>query len=262
MGRLEYFAARTADSAERERLAALEASFDPQTQMRLRQLGVDKGWRCLEVGAGAGSIARWLAETVGDDGHVTAADIDTRFLDDIGSSNVDVRQFDILKESLSPSNYDLVHCRFLLIHLADPAVALRRMINAVKVDGWIVIEEFDFSSLQAANFTSPSGEFFTMKIREVFQQVGKSGIFDPYLGRRSIDLLEQAGLSDVQSEGTVYLRRGGEAEALLHHRSLPTLSQAGACSQGTCRKLQAVLEDPEFRFTGATVFSAWGRRSL
>ena len=50
---------------ERERLRLLEDSFDPGTFRWLDQLGVGSGWRCLEVGAGGGSVARWLADRVG-----------------------------------------------------------------------------------------------------------------------------------------------------------------------------------------------------
>lgn len=40
--------------AERERLAALERIWDPATFAFLAELGIRPGWRCLEVGAGAG----------------------------------------------------------------------------------------------------------------------------------------------------------------------------------------------------------------
>ena len=52
----EYFAARTTDEAERERLDALEAAIDPTSRRHLEALGVGPGWTCLEVGGGGGSI--------------------------------------------------------------------------------------------------------------------------------------------------------------------------------------------------------------
>ena len=55
-------------NAEREtadRFAGLDAVFDPVTRARLTRLGVAPGARCLEVGAGSGSIARWMADQVG-----------------------------------------------------------------------------------------------------------------------------------------------------------------------------------------------------
>jgi len=45
-------------------LAGIEATWDPGTRELLDSLGVGSGWSCLEAGAGAGSIAAWLAERV------------------------------------------------------------------------------------------------------------------------------------------------------------------------------------------------------
>src|SRR5262249_35103535 len=79
-----------ADPGEERRLALLESSNDPGTIQRLSNLGVGPGWRCLEVGAGHGSIAKWLCEKVGTTGSVVAIDIDTRFLSGIAADNLQV----------------------------------------------------------------------------------------------------------------------------------------------------------------------------
>ena len=54
------------------RLVALVEGYGPATVTRLEAIGVGLGWRCLEVGAGAGSITRWLSRRVGIRGHVPA----------------------------------------------------------------------------------------------------------------------------------------------------------------------------------------------
>src|SRR5207302_1313015 len=64
----------------RRRLELLEQCWDPRSQEALSRAGVQPGWRCLEVGGGAGSIASWLCDAVGPDGTVVAVDLDTRFL--------------------------------------------------------------------------------------------------------------------------------------------------------------------------------------
>src|SRR5262245_53459505 len=53
-----------ADPDEERRLTLLESLVDPGTIQRLSNLDVGPGWRCLEVGAGRGSIAKWLSEKV------------------------------------------------------------------------------------------------------------------------------------------------------------------------------------------------------
>jgi hypothetical protein len=67
-----YFAKDSLDAFERERLAVLTRIADPITTRCLTDLG--PGWRCLDVGAGDGSVARWLA------GRVVATDLNPRFL--------------------------------------------------------------------------------------------------------------------------------------------------------------------------------------
>ena len=46
---------------------------------------VFEGARCLEVGAGSGSMALWMAARVGETGHVLATDINPRFVEALTS---------------------------------------------------------------------------------------------------------------------------------------------------------------------------------
>jgi len=47
---------------ERERIANMEAVFDPMTIQCLESIGVGEGWKCLEIGAGGGSIVEWMSK--------------------------------------------------------------------------------------------------------------------------------------------------------------------------------------------------------
>jgi tRNA A58 N-methylase Trm61 len=80
-----------AAKAERDRFVAIEAVADPLTIECLEEIGVSQGWHCLEVGAGAGSIAAWLCYRVGTNGRVAATDLQTRFLEMIEAPNLEVR---------------------------------------------------------------------------------------------------------------------------------------------------------------------------
>ena len=68
--------AHTYLDAEHERLERVAALTDPATIRYLEQIGVGEGWQCAEVGAGSGSIARWLSNRVGHFGRVEAIDIE------------------------------------------------------------------------------------------------------------------------------------------------------------------------------------------
>jgi tRNA A58 N-methylase Trm61 len=68
---------------------------------------VTAGWRCLEVGAGGGSVARRLGERVGATGSVLALDLDTTYLADL-PPHITVRRHDLTREQLPHGEFDLV----------------------------------------------------------------------------------------------------------------------------------------------------------
>ena len=112
-----YIFAEAAEQREYERLRLLEKAFDPATKKRLVQTGIQPGWQCLEVGAGAGSISRWLCEQVGDKGLVVAADIVPRFVGDL-PANAEVLEADICNAVLGTERFDLFHFAYMNEHIA------------------------------------------------------------------------------------------------------------------------------------------------
>lgn len=128
----DYFWSDHEADDELTRLKLIEEFNDPSTLRHLDAIGVAEGWRCLEVGAGAGSVVRWLSQRVGPAGNIVAADLDLRFLGDISAQNVEVRRCDITQDPIEPSSYDLVHARSVLMHLRDPVAVLRRMTAALR----------------------------------------------------------------------------------------------------------------------------------
>ena len=140
------YAYDNAVAGQRERLRTLEALFDAGTVAELEARGIDRGWRCLEVGAGGGSIALWLADRVAPEGIVAATDRDTTLLDELSHPNLEVRVHDVLEDDLPEREFDVVHVRLLLAWLSDRRTALRRLIGALKPGGWLVAEELDFAS--------------------------------------------------------------------------------------------------------------------
>jgi hypothetical protein len=76
------------DAINRRRLCAIAGGLDPGTVQHLERLGVGEGWNCVEIGAGVGTIAGWLAGRVGPSRHVIATDLDVRWMADLESSGV------------------------------------------------------------------------------------------------------------------------------------------------------------------------------
>ncbi|MGH3813056.1 MAG: class I SAM-dependent methyltransferase [Pseudonocardiaceae bacterium] len=127
----------------RRRLTLLEQCTDASTIRRLRSLGIQPGWRCLEAGAGAGSIARWLCSQVGPTGRVLAADLDTRFLDQLDEPNLDVQRMDLRSDELPRGSFDLIHARALLMHIPQREQILDSLIAALRPGGVLLLEEAD-----------------------------------------------------------------------------------------------------------------------
>ena len=111
----------------------------------LERLAVAPGWRCVDVGAGGGDVSVALAEIVGHEGRVYAVDSDPRARDDVAAAAAAFSQVLAVTQAgedlLLPEAVDLAFCRFLLMHVVDPAVVLRRMRQAVRPGGWVVAQE-------------------------------------------------------------------------------------------------------------------------
>ena len=97
----QYVAIVSPEDIEWERVGVLEAMCDGITTRYLDALGIASGWRCIDIGAGRGSIARWLAERVGPLGPVVAADLNPRLLRRASlPANVEVREYNRLYRKL------------------------------------------------------------------------------------------------------------------------------------------------------------------
>lgn len=113
----------------------------------LERLGLAPGWRCADVGAGQGDVTVALAELVGRDGRVYAVDVDPAARDEVAASAAAHGQAQVVcvtqavEDLLLPEPVDLVYCRFLLMHVLDPLIALRRMRGAARPGGWVLAQE-------------------------------------------------------------------------------------------------------------------------
>jgi ubiquinone/menaquinone biosynthesis C-methylase UbiE len=135
----------------------LEERYDPGTIRRVVGIGVTDGWSCLEVGAGAGSIARWLAHRVGPTGWVIATDLDTRFLEDAVEANLAVWRHDLTRDPLPAAQFDLVHVRWLLDLLPQRESLVKKLVTALKPSGWLLVEEPDMFPTAAGSLGHTTG---------------------------------------------------------------------------------------------------------
>jgi SAM-dependent methyltransferase len=239
---------------ERERLAGIERLWDPGSQALLERLGVDPGWRCLEVGAGGGSMVEWLADRAGA---VVAADVSTRFLEAIHRPNVEVRELDVLNDAIGDGEFDLVYARLVVEHLGTQA--LERMVPALRPGGLLLLEDYDWSAADV----HPPDPLFERVTGAVLGFMEKAG-FDPRFGRRLVQELRAAGLEKVEAEGRVRLIRGATPETAFYRLSLQALRdslvESGALTKDETDEALARTDDPEAVYLSPIMVAAWGRR--
>lgn len=190
---------------EHTRLRVLARWRDPFTIEALRATGISAGWRCLEVGAGAGTISAWMADATGPTGSVLSTDIDLRFHAE-PPDNVEVRQHDITSDQLPDDSFDLVHVRAVLQHVAAREAVLDRLVRALRPGGWLVAEESDMRAFEAQPLPEPLGALH----RLVCVASASQEYRDPNFGTSLLAQFQDRGLSDLTAVGHADTMRAGE----------------------------------------------------
>jgi SAM-dependent methyltransferase len=242
---------------EPRRLQLLEAHADATTKRRMEATGLAEGWRCLEVGAGRGSIAHWLGQRVGPYGGVTALDLETSLLGWLDEPNVDVLCGDVLDIELPEGSFDLVHTRLVLMHIPERERALERMISWLRPGGWLVVEELDCMVLMSD--PDPDRVALFSAFKDALPTI------DFECGRALLDELGAAGLADTGGDLRVDVVEGATPLAQWEQLSIQAVTD-DALSAGTATTEQidahlAKLEDPYYRGLGWAWVGARGRRN-
>jgi len=257
-------AAAGREAAEDERLDLLEQIYDP-TSRRRRAL-VQPGWRCLEVGAGRGSMAVWLAEQVGPTGHVVATDVDTRYLSRLEIPNLEVIEHNVLEDpldALGPGSFDLVCSRLMLFHLRGRQErAIEQMAGCLRPGGRLVDEDADWRT--AGEPVDPAHPRY-----DDYHRVWRDGDwwtvrgYDKTFGRRLPALFERCGLEDVHAEGSTEVVRGGSPWPTWWIPTLEVMNELGGAdesSRGDVAVMTAALADPTVWVHREVLHACWGRR--
>jgi SAM-dependent methyltransferase len=243
---------------EQQRLALMSALLDPLERAHFDRLGVKSGWRCLELGAGNGSIARILAGIVAPSGHVVASDLDVRCMADLKGEGLEVRRLDITADAIEDGAYDLVVARALLHHLPGRRSALKRMVEAVKPGGVILSIEPDMLPCTAAEPAS-MGTFW----RRWLKWSEQSGI-DYFVGRRIPGWLDSLGMEGVSAEGHTAHFNGGSDWATYWTSTIrelaPSLQKSGNVTQKMLEEFYSLYEDPHYWTSVITFIATSGRK--
>jgi SAM-dependent methyltransferase len=251
-----------AESAQRMRLLA--RLFDAPTRRALLATGLAPGWECLEVGGGGGSVAAWLADSVGSAGAVLCTDIDPRHVVSATPPNLHVRRHDIVRDELPAARFDLIHARLVLIHIPERAAVLGRLATALKPGGWLVIEDFDAVSMPPDPDASPAESRLAAfdAMRAYFTRGGADSRF----GRTLYGRFRELGLESVTAEGRVLMFDGTNDGAALMRLNFeqvgPGLIEGGFISAEQLRADIARLTAADYAAPSPVMWTVAGRRPL
>ncbi len=243
---------------ERRRLALLAETRDPKTIGVLERTGIGPGWHCLELGAGTGSISKWMADQVGSEGRVMSTDIDLRFHID-PTDNMIVREHDISADRLPAEHFDLVHARAVLQHIPQRIEVVDTLKDLLKPGGWLVLEDGNFM------------EFAEQPLPEPYQTVHKlvAGAThetwrEPNFGLQLPHVMRQAGFEDIDAVGDVWAMRPGEASGewwfLALERAIPKLVEFEVIDAEQGADALAQVRAPGFVMLSSTSISCTGRK--
>lgn len=250
----------------RARLELKQRIQDPATISHLERIGVGDGWRCLEAGAGAGSIAAWLCRHVGPLGQVVATDLDACFLRELALPNLVIREQDAVTSDLESEAFDLVHARDLLVHIPERDALLAKMAGAVKPGGWILVEEQDVST-DSADPTAPKAarRLYGLVMGAIYALLRDRGL-DPTYGSCVLGRLRQLGYVELAAEGRCTTYTGGPDSGSPHipafDRLREPLTAAGVVTAADFEAFLGLLGDASFAWREGLTVSTWGRRPL
>ena len=192
--------------AEQGRLSLLNRLMN---EAAMRELSIPPGTSILDFGCGLAQLSLDMARAAG----VRLVGIERseeQLAQAVRHELLDLRRGDVADPPLRErewGSFDLAHARFVLEHVRDPLAVVRHMVRAVRPGGRIVLQDDDHDVFRC--WPEPPG--FTALWRAFQRSYDRLGC-DPFIGRRLVSLLHEAGAAPVRSTWIYFGSCAGEAK--------------------------------------------------
>jgi ubiquinone/menaquinone biosynthesis C-methylase UbiE len=210
MGAKDY-PIRTSED-EFARLGMQAELFRRDSEFMLDRIGVEPGWRCLDLCCGTGGITDLLSRRIGLAGSVIGADMDPdklAFARDWaaknGLGNIRFVRSDAFATQLDAGSFDLVHCRFALSVIPNGLGILDHMLTLVRPGGTIFVEEVNIQTMECVPCNADWDQALAL-MSETFAQLGA----DLRMGPRLYGVFLEKGLTDPCIRPCLHALKAGD----------------------------------------------------
>lgn len=246
-------------------LTPLEEFLDPITRAELAEIGVDDGWRCLDLAAGGGSVTRMLSEAVGADGRVYAIDQDVHMLKPL--PNVEIYTQDMDKREPLPVEgpFQLIHARLLTHHLANRREVVHDLAKQLAPGGWMLLGEFiGGEPYVMAAPSQADADLISRVMAGLYTVLGQHGI-DLTWGENVHKTMVEAGLESVRTRWHAESFVGGTYGCMLLKNNVgqkrDQLVALGLPGTDVDTFTEVLMHDPNVTLRSHTYCSIRGRRA-
>jgi len=173
----------------------------------MRELAIRPGERIVDFGSGLAQLSLDMALASGTQ-LVGIERSEEQLARAVRHPLLDLRQGDVLDPPLRErewGSFDLAHARYVLEHVQDPLAVVRHMVRAVRPGGRVVLQDDDHDVFRC--WPEPAG--FGAVWRAFQRSYDRIGC-DPYVGRRLVSLLHEAGAAPVRSTWIYFGSCAGE----------------------------------------------------
>jgi SAM-dependent methyltransferase len=254
----------TASTAGGLQVDALADLYDPTSQRRILSLLDLRGKRCLEIGAGSGRIAHWLANEVGPGGKVVATDLHPDRIPE--HPRLERLRHDITRQVPPDGPWDFIYLRFVLSHLRPRRHILTQLAGSLAPGGVILDEDWESRPAEHIVAKAPTEEDAELLVayqRAMHTILARNG-HDQSWARQVYGLLVDAGLEDVDTQVSSGIWVGDTPgcwhaiATITQTRSL--LIEAGM-TDAQLDRVVARLSDPAVALHARLLHSTSGRRA-